>query len=114
MSKANVLAKYFSSVFTNQDTANVLVLEVDPLSEISPIHIHVDGVAQLLVNLKVHKAVDLDNFPLYFLKEVADKIAPVLFLIFQALLNQGTLPDIWESALLVPIYMKSNKKDSSN
>ena len=38
LSKANVLTKYFSSVFTNEDTANVPVLEGDPLPEISPIH----------------------------------------------------------------------------
>ena len=66
MSKANVLAKYFSLVFTNEDTTNVPVLEGDPLPEISPIHIHVDGVAQLLLNLKVHKAAGPDNFPSFF------------------------------------------------
>ena len=54
--KANVLAKYFSLAFTNEDTANVPVLEGDPLPQISLIHIHSDGVAQLLLNLKVHKA----------------------------------------------------------
>ena len=114
MSKANILAKYFSSVFTNEDTANVPVLEGDPLPEISPIHIHSDGVAQLLLNLKVHKAAGPDNFPSYFLKEVANEIAPALTLIFQASLNQGALPDIWKSALVVPIYKKGNKKDPGN
>ena len=92
LSKANVLAKYFSSAFTNEDTANVPVLEGDPLPEISLIHIHTDGVAQLLLNLKVHKAAGPDNFPSYFLKEVANEIAPTLTQIFQASLNQVTLP----------------------
>ena len=114
LSKANVLAKYFSSVFTNEDTTNVPVLEGDPLPEISPIHIHVDGVAQLLLNLKVHKAAGPDNFPSFFLKEVANEIAPALSLIFQASLNQGTLPAIWKSALVVPIYKKGNKRDPGN
>ena len=112
--KANVLAKYFSSVFTNEDAANVPVIEGDPLPEISPIHIHADGVAQLLLNLKVHKATGPDNFPSYFLKEVANKIALTLTLIFQASLNQGILPDIWKSALVVLIYKKGNKKDPGN
>lgn len=35
-SKANVLADYFSSVFTSEDTASVPVLEGDPLPEIPP------------------------------------------------------------------------------
>ena len=114
LSKANVLAKYFSSVFTNEDTAIVPVLEGDPLPEISHIHIHADGVTQLLPNLKVHKAAGLDNIPSYFLKEVANEIVPALSLIFQASLNQGTLPDIWKFALVVPMYKKGNKKDPGN
>ena len=73
MSKANVLAKYFCSVFTNEDTANVPVLESDPLPETSLIHIDADGVAQLLLNLKVHKAAGPDNFPSYFLKKLQMK-----------------------------------------
>ena len=114
MSKANVLAKYFSSVFTNEDTANVPDLEGDLLPEISQIYIHADGVAQLLLNVKVHKAALPDNFTLYFIKEVANEIAPALSLIFQTSQNQGTLPDIWKSALVVPIYKKGNKKDPGN
>ena len=84
MSKANVLVNHFSSVFINEDTANVPALEGDLLLEISPSHIHADGVAQLLLNLKVHKAAaGPDNFPSYFLKEVANEIAPALSLIFK-------------------------------
>ena len=114
LSKANALANYFSSVYTSEDTTNVPVLEGNPLPNIPPIHIHADGVAQLLLNLKFHKAAGPDNFPSYFLKEVANEIAPALSLIFQASLNQGTLPDIWKSALVVPVYKKGNKKDPGN
>ena len=45
------------------------------------------GVTQLLLNLKPYKAVGPDNLPSYFLKEVANEIAPSLCLIFQASLN---------------------------
>ena len=68
LSKANVLAKYFSSVFINEDTANVPDLESDPLPEISKIHIHADGVAQLLLNLKVHKAAGPDKLSIVLFK----------------------------------------------
>ena len=44
LSKAHVLAEYFSSVFTQEDATNVPVLEGNPLPEIPPIHIHSDGV----------------------------------------------------------------------
>jgi len=114
MSKANVLAEYFSSVFTQEDTTTVPVLEGDPLPEIPPIHIHPDGVSQLLHNLKPHKAAGPDNFPSYFLKEVANEISPALSIIFQASLNQGAIPEVWKSALIVPVYKKGNKKDPAN
>ena len=42
----------------------------------------------------------------HFLKEVANKIAPALSVIFQASLNQGALPDIWKSALVVKAVRK--------
>ena len=83
LSKTNALADYFSSVFTTEDAACVPVLESD-LPEIPPIHIHTAGVAQLLLNLKTHKAAGPDNFPSYFLKEVSHEIAPALSFIFQA------------------------------
>ena len=105
LSKANALADYFSSVFTTEDTACVPVLEGDPLPEIPPIHIHTAGVNHLLCNLKTHKAAGLDNFPSYFLKEVAHEIDPALSFIFQASLNQGIVPDIWKTALVVPVLI---------
>ena len=116
LSKANALADYFSSVFTTEDTACVPDLEGDPLPEIPPIHIHTctAGVGKLLLNLKTHKAAGPDNFLLHFLKEVAHEIAPALSFIFQASLYQGTVPDIWKAALVVPVFKKGNKKDPGN
>ena len=102
----SVLAEYFSSVFTSGNTSNIPLSEGDPFPEISPIQINTDGVAQLLLNLKTHKATGPDNLPSYFLKEVANEIAPALSLIFQASLNQGALPDIWKTVLVVPILFK--------
>ena len=92
MSKANILAEYFSSVFTQEDTSTIPELEGNPFPEISPIQVHLDGVSQLLHNLKPHKAAGPDNLPSYFLKEVANEIAPALTTIFQTSLNQGPLP----------------------
>lgn len=113
-SKANVLGEYFSSVFTQEDTTDIPVLEGNPLPDIPPIEIHSDGVTQLLHNLKPHKAAGPDNLPSYFLKEVAKEISPALSMIFQASLNQGALPDIWKSALVVPVYKKGSKRDPAN
>jgi len=108
------LAEHFSSVFTQEDTSTILELEGNPFPEISPIQVHLDGISQLLHNLKPHKAAGTDNLPLYFLKEVANEISPALTAVFQALLNQRALPDIWKSALIVPVHKKGSKRDPAN
>ena len=76
--------------------------------------IHNEGVAQLLLSIQPHKASGPDNLPACFLKEVANKIAPVLTIVFQASLDQGNLPDIWKTAAVVPIYKKGNRTEPSN
>ena len=114
LSKANILNEYFSSVFTNEDITNIPTLEGNPFPEISPIYISPAGVAQLLHNLKPHKAAGPDRLPSRFLKEVANEIAPPLSLIFQASLNQGAPPVVWKSAMVVPVFKKGSRSNPSN
>ena len=56
-----------------------------------PIHIHVEGVYDLLQNIQQHEASGPDNLPARFLKEAAYEISPILTLICQASLDQGIL-----------------------
>ena len=86
----------------------------DPLPSIPPIQIHTEGVAQLLHNIQEHEANGPDNLPAHFLKEVADEIAPALTIIFQASLDQESLPAIWKTATVVPIFKKGEKSDPCN
>ena len=62
-----------------------------------------------LKNLKPHKAAGPDDIPLMLLMKAADEIAPVITLLFQASLNQGTLLRHG-----VPISKKGSKSDASN
>ena len=45
---------------------------------------------------------------------MAYEISPALSVIFQVSLDQGTLPSIWKTAKVVPIYKKGNKSDPCN
>ena len=103
LSKANAFADYFSSVYDQDDPSNIPTLEGELFPDVQQIHVNLEGVIQLLLNLKPYKAAGPDNLPCYFLKEVANEIAPSLC---QASLNQGMLPEIWKSASVVPIYKK--------
>ena len=112
--KVNLLADYFSSIFTNEDVSNIPTLSTNPIPSISSIRVHVDGVYQLLSNIQQHKASGPDNLPARFLREVAYEISPVLSVIFQASLDQGVLPSIWKTAKVVPIHKKGIKSDPCN
>ena len=114
VAKADILADYFSSVFVQEDESYLPSMNGDPFPSISPIQIHVEGVAQLLQNIQTHKACGPDNLPAHFLKEVANEIAPALTIIFQASLDQGSLPVIWKTAAVVPIFKKGSKTDPCN
>jgi len=112
--KADLLANYFSSVFTQENMTHIPALSGDTFPSIPQIEVHTDGVVQLLSNIQVNKASGPDNLPARFLKEVAYEIAPTLTKIFQASLDQGHLPSIWKTAIVVPIFKKGNRSDPGN
>ena len=66
-----MLADYFSSVFTCNNTSHLPEVNDIPLPRISPLTVHVEGVAQLVTNIQPHKASRTDNLPARFLKEAA-------------------------------------------
>ena len=84
--KANLFADYFSSVFTHEDISHIPYLDRAPLPNISPLQIHVEGVAHLLQSINIHKATGTDNIQAHFLNEVAE-ITPALTVIFQVSFN---------------------------
>ena len=83
----------------------------DPLPCIDVIQVHSEGVADLLSNVNPGKSHGPDNLPACFLKEVSYEIAPALTLIFQALLNGGTLSEVWRQAIVAAVLKKGRRTD---
>ena len=77
-----------------------------PCPDIPDIEISVEGVAHQLAILNPSKSGGPDEIPPRFLKELANDLAPSLTLIFQASLKQGTIPDDWKIALVVPVFKR--------
>ena len=73
-----------------------------------------EGVAHQLAILNPSKSGGPDEIPPRFLKELANDLAPSLTLIFQASLKQGTIPDDWKKALVVPVFKKGVRTNPSN
>ena len=71
-------------------------------------------VLKLLNNLKIHKASGPDGLSSRVLKECSSEIAPILALIYNESLAQGTVPDDWGQANAVPIFKKGEKYDAAN
>ena len=113
-SKAEAFNSYCRSIFTSEDSSSTLHMEEAPFPDMPSISISIEEVYHQLSNLQSNKASGPDKVPVYFLKRTTPLIAPILFLIFQSSLNQGTLPSDWKTANIIPIYKKGNRSQLSN
>ena len=72
------------------------------------------GVFKLLKGLNINKASGPDGLSVRVLKECSSEIAPILDLIYNESLAQGTVPDDLQQANVVPVFKKSKKYDAAN
>jgi len=112
--KANILNRQFASVFTDDKTAASPDLGTSTHPTMNDIKINSAGIAKLMRNLNPHKATGPDGVPARLLKEIANEIAPAISTLFQATLNQGTIPAVWKEALVVPLFKKGNRSSPVN
>ena len=69
---------------------------------------------KILCELKDGKATGPDGLTKNDLSTDINNTAANLTLIFQYSLDSGTLPDIWKTANVVPIFKKGDKEDPGN
>ena len=78
------------------------------------ITVYPKGVLKLLNSLNIHKTPGPDGLSARVLKECSSEIAPILTLIHNESLAQGTVPDDWRQANVAPVFMKGEKYDAAN
>ena len=111
--KANVLADYFSSVFsqeslTSEDSPTYCtqqILDV-PITEVA--------VSKRLEALKISKSPGPDQIHPRILKEAKCSIVKPLTLIFRKSLDSGQLPAGWKTAHISAIFKKGQKNRAEN
>ncbi len=91
-SKANVLNRQFTSVFSKDDGSAPPDLGPNNYPAMSSISVSQNGVTKLLRNLKPFTASGPDGIPAKLLKEVAEEISPAITLLLQSSINQGRVP----------------------
>ena len=91
--KSIILNDQFSSFFMDEDFTNLLSTPGRPFPKMTAFTISSNGVLKLLRNLNPHKAQGPDDITSRFLKECAEEIAPALTLVYEASIQQGTVPE---------------------
>ena len=112
--KANGFNKYFSSVFTTENTHIPDLANRSGTTEISDINLTEDRVKAELKRINTSKAGGPDNIHPKVISELKDQISYPLYKIFQNSLEEGILPSIWKEALVKPIHKKGNKSQFKN
>ena len=110
LDKANICNRQFESAFIRESDTEI------PSKGTSPFTQWVDpkGVLKLLNNLNIHKASGPDGQSARVLKECSSEISPVLALIYNESLAQGTVPDDWRQANVAPVFKKGEKYNAAN
>ena len=67
------------------------------------------GVKKLLQQLNPHTANGPDQIPSHLLKDCAGELTPVISLLFQASINQHSIPAEWKKAHIVVLYLPLRK-----
>ena len=111
--KAEVLNRYFQSVFTREDTSNLQEIKAKLPGEPCPQSFDVCALSEQEVyeelwKLDVKKACGPDGLPGRLLKEAASFITKPLAKLFTKSLATGSLPSDWKAANVTPIYKKGN------
>ena len=72
------------------------------------------GVLKLSNNLNIHNASGPDGLSARVLKKCSSEISPMLALIYNDSLAQGTVPDDWRQINVAPVFKKGEKYNAAN
>ena len=115
ITKAKILSKQFSSVFTidTPETADTK-LEGPSYPSIRELHVSEAGIEKLLRNLNPGKAAGPDEIPTRILKELAEELTPVITALIRQSLETGILPKQWKDAWVTPVFKKGARCEPAN
>ena len=108
--KANILNNQFQNAFSKK--TNISKEEFSNLCKMQGTR--VSGVEKLLSKLNPTKAAGPDNITPRVLQELAPFIAPILTVIFKISYESGTIPAIWKTANICPVFKKGKKIEAIN
>ena len=115
--KADLLNKYFSSVFTKEDLKNLPHMsEGEKSNEMfaSDLIITEEAVRAKLSNLNPNKSPGPDKLYPRILKELCNELAKPLTYFFNLSIEKGELPEEWKLAEVTAVFKKGDKQNPGN
>ncbi|KAK3089529.1 hypothetical protein FSP39_004304 [Pinctada imbricata] len=113
--KANILARYFTSVFTKEPQGDIPTLPDRPrIFPMSALVVEKDDDIKMLGKLRQDKSPGLDCLHPMFLKELSEEIAIPLQIIFNKSLQEKEVPSDWRKAKVSAIFTKGEKSLAGN
>ena len=111
---ADRLNDFFASVFTAEDKANILAVNMGTGEKLLEVEVTEEEIIRCIKNLKQDSAAGPDGFHSNLLKMTAKEIAVPLAIIYKKSLESSVVPADWRTAIVVPIYKKGPKGDPGN
>ena len=113
--KAELLNKFFQSVFTIEDTTQgIPIFPPRTDQKLETIEFDIQKVQEHLEKLKETKSSGPDQMHPQFLKETAKNIAEPLTKIFQESIETRNIPNTWKLANVTPLHKKGPKQQVTN
>jgi hypothetical protein len=109
-----MLNEQFQSVFTSESDDPIPEKDTSKHPSIPPQTISTPGIKKLLNNINPHRATGPDNISGRVLKELQEKTAPILNLIFTKSFHTGQTHIDWKTAKVAPAFKReTNTKRST-
>ena len=113
LSKANLFATYFASVYTHSTTFHQ-TSENSDVKVISDILFSEKEVMTICKDLKINKSKGPDGLPPLLFKKICLSIPHSLCQLYRKIFQTGIFPDLWKQAVVIPIFKKGCKSDVTN